>query len=75
MGKLSSTGVSYDFQPLTSQSTYFRFLEQPPVIAPPLTTTQRDALAVKKNGMIILNTTLGVYQGYKGTGATWVNLS
>jgi hypothetical protein len=71
-GKLSSALGVYDFVALPGY--YYRF-NSAAVLAPPLTTTERDALTVKRNGMIVFNTTLGVYQGYKEIGTTWVNLS
>jgi len=46
-------------------------LAGPTLLAPRMTTAQRDALDAQ-NGMIIYNTTLDKFQGYEA--GAWVNL-
>lgn len=48
------------------------YLTQGGILAPHLTTSQRDALINVTNGQIIYNTTLNKFQGYEGN--IWQNL-
>jgi hypothetical protein len=56
----------------TFYQTLISYLTSSGIIAPELTTLQRNALLSPKNGQIIYNTTLNKFQGFEN--GAWVNL-
>lgn len=71
VGKTISTDNIYNFS--APGGGVFAFLS--PVKVPVMTSTQRDAITSPKNGMVILNTTTGKYQGYKEATSSWVDFN